>query len=145
MKKVIIGIMGLLLVVVMISGCTSSGDSTSNKMFNGSKMSFQYTADYNATESTAMDGMAILQKEGHEVTVEKMNMSLIDDSFSALLDGYTYSGMYRNNATNTTYKVYTMKDGNPTIYMFEKNGKVYEIIGGPLDLDVMEIIVETIK
>ena len=108
-------------------------------------MSFQYTSDYNASELTSMNGMAILGKDGREVTVEKMDVSLSDDSFSALSEGYTYSGMYKNNDTNTTYKVYTMKDGNPTIYMFEKNGKVFEVIGGPSDYDVMEMIVGTIN
>lgn len=142
MKKIsIIMILGLILAVIGISGCTSS---TSNQNYTGSKMSFTYPSSYSVNQNTSSDSIVALEKGNQEITVNIIDDTLNNENFNILADGWTYKGLYNTSGVN--YKVFTMSGNDiPTVYLFKKNGKVFELTGHTMDVDAMDQITQTIK
>lgn len=144
----------VLVSVVLISGCTSNA---SYQNYTGKNMSFQYPEGWKLTEDAFTIGdvnnnlTVRINKNGSEICIQVFpddinNSTMASESLASMESGYEFRGFYKENKTGTPYKVYVSEGGDyPTIYIFKKGNKTFEIIGNNADLDIMDKIVETIS
>lgn len=145
MKKAIFGIMGLLLFVVLVSGCTSQMGS---KTYNANGVNFTYPADWVVNDSNnTLSGFTVIANVENSTKgkftyfkVSKKDITsnvTLQESYNSILnsikqnssnkdikeENFTVDGIKANllefnsnNSTMTTKNEYTL---------FEKNGNIY--------------------
>lgn len=149
-KKIgIMGILGLLVCIIAISGCTSnSNDSSINATFNNSFISFQYPKNLQV-ENNNESGATIITNNnaaGNGVQVIPEDKATYNENM-AYDPTWKNEGIFKSDG-GVSYRVATSKDINGNIledYEFTKNGKYYEILGTASDLDVMDDLVDSVN
>lgn len=151
----IMGLIGLFLLVVAISGCTTSTPAYGT--YNISGISFQYPSNDWKVDNSTVNGMPIsgnssaILKTTHDdrnggtdyITITKYSdfnngggdkMTAMGQAQSQV-QNFPFIGNKTDNATNITYEYYSYSGtGGETgieqrIYLFVKNGSVYIIQG----------------
>jgi hypothetical protein len=146
-KIPILGILGMLILVVAVSGCTSS---TQYKTINTSQGSFQIPTDWIMYSK----GSCIeIDSSDNSSQIQFFKLKGATDYFANMADteqaGAENQGVYHNNVSDTSYTVYhtVSNNNNPdeTDYFFMKNGNYYYMRGYSSPLDQMDQIVQTVK
>lgn len=142
MKKIVfpMGIMAILLLSMMVSGCTSSNET---KTFTNNYMSFNYPSNWQIKDSGQT--VNVIQGESNSIKVIQFNTKeeyLQDMDDREKFIGVT--GVETVGADNITYTTFTIKDKYYIrSYYFQKNGKYYAIDG--LVSEELENLVLSIK
>jgi len=145
--------------IVFTSGCTSSNDhnTTNYQNYSGKSMSFQYPIGWTLSENGTPIGnitndlVVYINKDNYRIDVQVLSLddpkgdTLNVESIFAIDSGYFFKGIYLDNRTNLSYKVYAGSENSSTIYLFKKGNKTFEIIGDNQTVDVMNKILETIN
>lgn len=137
---------------------SNSGNSSTNKNYTGKNMSFQYPNDWNLTENGSPIGnitnnMSVyINKGDSEIDIQVLSLNdpnndtINTESYGSIDDGYNFKGIYKDNTSNTIYKVYGDDGNSPgSVYLFQKGNKTFELLGNSQDLDTMDKIMETIQ
>jgi|GEM_PF-2275541 hypothetical protein len=133
----------------MSSPDKNSQNTSTGNTYNGA-VSFQYPSDWQLSQGSGGSHMAIVKNgggDGNEIGIDILSVGIVDEKTSLVVDGYAFNGkkeisgikcyIYQNNEGYDAY--------HQTVYLFEKSGKVIEIVGN-LSYDyVMEKIVSTIQ
>ena len=134
------GIMAILLLSMMVSGCTSSNET---KTFTNNYMSFNYPSNWQIKDSGQT--VNVIQGESNSIKVIQFNTKeeyLQDMDDREKFIGVT--GVETVGADNITYTTFTIKDKYYIrSYYFQKNGKYYAIDG--LVSEELENLVLSIK
>lgn len=164
MKKTSILLIGIFIAICLGIGYSfvnakSINTSTVNASYNGKNMTFQYPTDWNLSQGGLPAGyiennlIVQLTNGGQGITIQVYpddnEKTMFNSEFASFVNnGYPYNGTYSYN--KTSYDVF-MAGGtdNPTIYLFQKNGKTFEIMGYDNDsgetLNLMKGIVGNIQ
>jgi len=139
-KISILGILGLLIIVIGVSGCTSNVAS-----FNQSGMFFSYPADnYTFDEVNTSAPMTVsLNGTGKKVSTG-ITVSKSTTAFKSGLLTFSNSSTY----DGINYNFYTLVGGliSTSSWDFEKNGNYYDITDyGPRDFNATEMIMRTLN
>ena len=141
MKKLYLGIIGLFLIVIMASGCTSSNSQN----YTTTKMSFTAPNDWKVVEYSNDSVQFIKDPDTINVMhLSKDDYKSIGTSDPVALDGYSYVGNFTDESSGIPYKMYnstsSRNSGLQNIgYTFSKNGK-YFAVWGTSDDDMMTIM-----
>ncbi len=143
------GILGVLVVVIFVSGCTSNAGS-----FNQSGMSFNFPGDnYTVHDVNSTEPMTVTlygpASEGSTITISKY----INVNDYALASKDIKAGMMFSNTTNYNGLIYnftTNYGSNPKLiifmWSFEKNGNYYIITDyTDQDSNTAEMIMRTLN
>lgn len=145
-NKTVIGLCGCcvgIILIIGISGMLSSDITTSSAAYTGTAMSFQYPSSWSISPGSGTTMVAI-DKGDMEVGVEIMSTSVQAEENAMISEGYYL--VEEKSASGNDYKVYRTKRGiEVTVFLFEKNGKVFEVVGHSNNAAVMERIVATIN
>jgi len=145
-SKTVMGLCGCcigIILIIGISGMLSSDITTSSATYSGTAMSFQYPSSWTVSPGSGTTMVAI-DKGDMEVGVELMSTSVQAEENAMISEDYYL--VEEKSASGTYYKVYRTKSGiEVTVFLFEKNGKVFEVVGHSNNAVVMEKIVATIN
>lgn len=139
--KSILGIILVVVLIVALSGCTST--STSNqKQYNKDGISFNYPDSWSVTEDRIIEGSGsnfIKLKTPESETriwVHSIGNSPVEyDNFPIT-----------ENAGNNTYKKMPAELGSSLVsYVIRKDGKDFFMIGNTLDQEGHKMILESVK
>ncbi len=168
-----IGLIGTIVSIVLVSGCTSSS-TNETKSFSDGDMSFNYPADFynitysgNEIDSSTMHLIGMLEnKDGFTIYVSKNKTKTSpteakDGAVSSVKNSSTGKVLYTTTETNPNGVVvekmsYTKRGllifkGMYDSMYFQSNGAVYAIVVSGLDLDkkklanIDNIIFQSIK
>lgn len=158
MKKfniIVFGIVGILVLVVFASGCTSSDTANNTKKvaaatFDNGVISFQYPSNY--TVNSSADKSAMVNTPRKPIIVQKSNKTQHDKNDQNLGDGFHLTRTV-NTTDGGSYKMWVAtsslesKSGSYTLVDFEivKNGNYYQILGTTDDIFIMDQIANSIK
>nr|WP_319372450.1 hypothetical protein [uncultured Methanobacterium sp.] len=138
----ILTILGMIGLIVAISGCTSTSAST----YNGSQMSFQYPSDSQIKElGSAHDGSSVAVKKDNKTEAAVTILSDLESAKVNMTAGSDYTKSQGQQTINgVSCAVYKTTDGI-YYYLFEKNGKQFSVMCGDASQDVAKQIIQTIK
>ncbi|MDY9922796.1 hypothetical protein [Methanobacterium sp.] len=144
-SKTVMGLFGCcigIILIIGISGILSSDITTSSATYTGSAMSFQYPSTWTVSPGSGTT-MVSINKGDMEVGVDLMSTSVQAEENAMISEDYYL--VEEKSASGTNYKVYRTKRGiEVTVFLFEKNGKVFEVVGHSNNAAVMERIVASI-
>jgi uncharacterized lipoprotein YehR (DUF1307 family) len=138
-KEVISGLISILIIIVMISGCTSS---SSAKTYNGSQMSFQYPSDCEVKEIGSENGTFVRVNKDSKTEAAVRIMDNPTETKNAIASSSTYKG--QETISGVVCDVYKDSSGIYN-YFFQKNGKNILVFSGDLSTDTAKQIIETIQ
>jgi len=142
LKRIVfpMGIIALLFLSIMVSGCTSSNET---KSFTNNYMSFDYPASWQIKDSGQT--VNIVQGESNSIKIVQFNTK--NEYLQDMNEWKTFkgvSGVETVGTGNITYTTFTTKDKYyMKKYYFQKNGKYYSVNG--LVSDELENLVSSIK
>lgn len=140
-KEVILGLISILVIVVLVSGCTSSS-SSSGKTYNGSQMSFQYPSDCEVKEIGSENGTFVRVNKDSKTEAAVRIMDNPAETKNAVASSSTYKG--QETIGGAVCDIYKDSDGIYN-YFFQKNGKNILVFSGDLSTDTAKQIIETIQ
>lgn len=136
-KKIVfpMGIMAILLLSVMVSGCTSSNET---KTFTNNYMSFDYPSSWQIKDS----GQTVNVVQGETNSIKVVQFNTKEEYFQDMDEWKKFTGVPGIETTqlkelkesivtsNITYTTFTTKDKYYLRkYYFQKNGKYYAVAG----------------
>lgn len=136
-KKIVfpMGIMAILLLSVMVSGCTSSNET---KTFTNNYMSFDYPSNWQIKDS----GQTVNVVQGETNSIKVVQFNTEEEYLQDMDEWEKFTGVVGVKTTqlkelkesvgagNITYTTFTTKDKYYLRkYYFEKNGKYYAVNG----------------
>jgi hypothetical protein len=135
------GIMFILIVVVMTSGCTSSSKNatTSSKnsnynSYDNNGLSFQYPKEWNLMQASSQ--LVRFKTPAGDCRIYLYNIGKSPVAYESFTESATVGGQ--------TYKSMSMSDGSKS-YILRENGKDLLIIGMPNEENGVRKIIETVK
>ena len=140
-KEATLGLISILVIVVLVSGCTSSS-SSSGKTYNGSQMSFQYPSDCEVKEIGSENGTFVRVNKDSKTEAAVRIVDNPTETKDAVASSSTYKG--QETISGVVCDVYKDSSGIYD-YFFQKNGKNILVFSGDLSTDTAKQIIETLQ
>jgi len=138
MKKIILSIIGLIVLVVVISGCTSSANTYDNSI-----VTFHYPEKW--TVISDENNIIVFNTSDEDWGEKSVRVAIYNTSESPVqIESFTEEG----KAGNNEYKeliVQTSDLDYQLSYVIQKNGYDFIVQGHKLDRDGMKQILETVQ
>jgi hypothetical protein len=140
-KEATLGLISILVIVVLVSGCTSSS-SSSGKTYNGSQMSFQYPSDCEVKEIGSENGTFVRVNKDSKTEAAVRIVDNPTETKDAVASSSTYKG--QETISGVVCDVYKDPSGIYN-YFFQKNCKNILVFSGDLSTDTAKQIIETLQ
>jgi hypothetical protein len=98
LQKLILGVIGLFLIIVMASGCTSTTDT---KHFDNNMISFDYPADMTVTQQSSKDPISIINNNYDGASVDIISLRS-NETFESYLNRIHDSWIHDNSPDTYT-------------------------------------------
>lgn len=152
----ILGLIGILILVVFVSGCTSS----TNKEFSVGNSTFEIPGDWEqeyASNGTGGSGVTAIKKYEYEVIIQQYpNLNSYNDDYKKSALQYSLDTVDINGTSVKTIETSRSYNSDPTqypyfLYYFEKNGIYYSLSIAYTETDTKDVnetatdIISTLK
>ncbi len=135
--KILIGV--IIVLAVVISGCTSENKSSSYKLYNGSAVSFEYPSSWTLNnESEKYEWISFTTEDGQNIRVGYGVDEVVYENFPETKE-----------INNRTYKrLETTVEGMDTTFLtlvVRENGRDFAVLGSLKDEEGMLKLIETFQ